>query len=225
MTSEEPTIEPKMTCDDHFIETKMKCEEPTYTETSVQYAKEKGRELEEILLEVSCEFVTTASLKLREAPELIIKHSPSSGESDDEIMSLGTTLILAPDKDNIQKEIKKQEDKYNVEKELKKQEDKENAEKAEKNNYRSQRGKQRKKPKSRSNQKHYKPFRADQREAALAEQLERFAPLRETMKQAAFGLGSEVSSVKIPSVLSSIFLCLKYLLKDSDSIAISGEGR
>eukprot|EP00116_Pleurobrachia_bachei_P002681 sb/3462943/ len=143
----------------------MTLDDPTLA-TSIQYAEDKGKELEVILSELSCEFATTACLKLREAPKLLLKLPPS--DSDEEIVPLGTTLVLAPNKDNIAKEVKKLEDK---DKPIK----------------------QKGKSKSRSyyNNKPDKPSWVNEREAALVEQLDRFAPLREAMPQAAFGLGSD----------------------------------
>eukprot|EP00116_Pleurobrachia_bachei_P002638 sb/3462900/ len=143
----------------------MKSYDPTLA-TTIQYAEDKGKELEAILSELSCEFATTACLKLCEAPKLLLK-LPTS-ESDDEIVPLGTTLVLAPNKDNLAKEVKKLEDK---DKPIK----------------------QKGKSKSRSyfNNKPAKPKWVNEREAALVEQMDRFAPLREAMPQAAFGLGSE----------------------------------
>eukprot|EP00116_Pleurobrachia_bachei_P014138 sb/3474400/ len=105
-------------------------------EKVIKYAEGRGKELGEILNEISCEFATTAVLKLSEAPKLTIKPPADSAKSDEEIVPLGTTLVLAP---NIEMQ---------------------------------------------------KPVH---REVALAEQLDRFAPLRELMPQATFGHGKKVS--------------------------------
>ena len=118
----------------------------------IKYAEKRGKELERILSELSCEFATTAMLKLSEAPKLTIKPSPGSSKS--EVVPLSTTLVLAPNDTDIAIEIQKQE---------------------------------------------YNPTPYDRedweinREAALAEQSGRFAPLRDVMPQATFGHGREVS--------------------------------
>eukprot|EP00116_Pleurobrachia_bachei_P003313 sb/3463575/ len=116
----------------------------------IKYAERRGKELEKILSELSCEFATSAWLKLSDAPKLTIKAPAGSTKSDD--VSLGTTLVLAPNDGDIAIEIQKQE---------------------------------------------YNPTPYDRedweihRDAALAEQMGRFAPLRGVMPQATFGHGRQ----------------------------------
>ena len=127
------------------------------------YAVERSKELASILEGVGCEFAITASLKLAEAPRINFKEGLS-------------TVVLAPDNDIIKQKIK--EAKKEVEEKKKSAEVEENSWSYDDYD---------------SDFEENKPDWEFHREAALAEQEGRFAPLRDVMPQATFGHGKKVS--------------------------------
>eukprot|EP00116_Pleurobrachia_bachei_P007046 sb/3467308/ len=134
-------------------------------EKVIKYADGRGKELGEILKEISCEFATTACLKLSEAPKLTIKPPAGSAKSDEDLVPLGTVLVLGPNHAEIAKEIREYRER--------------NPLKLKKNGQPCVR------------QPNNKPEWAIHRDAALAEQMSRFAPLRGVMPQATFGHGKK----------------------------------
>eukprot|EP00116_Pleurobrachia_bachei_P013538 sb/3473800/ len=119
------------------------------------YAAERSAELKRILTDLSCQFATSACIKLKQAPKLILKPVPTNGDTTVD----PKCIVLAPNKGKLDAEIQKREDEE----------------------------------KSRSGN-HRKAYHLVKREAVLAEQMDRLAPLRDVMSRATINQGRKVSS-------------------------------
>ena len=127
------------------------------------YATERSKELASILAGVGCEFAITASLKLVQAPRIKFKEGQDL-----------STVVMAPDSDILKQKV--EETKTAEEEKKKSAEEKEEKEWSYVDDVEEN-----------------KPDWMFHREAALAEQQARFAPLREAMPRASFGHGKKVS--------------------------------